>query len=414
MAYTLGQVFFPESSSATQLIAVYGVLAASFALRPLGGVVLGAMGDRIGRQRVLAFTITLMAGSTFAIGLLPTYSSVGLLAPVLLVVCRILQGFSTGGEYSGAATFMAEYSPDSRRGFYGSFLESGTRAGSALGATVALVLQVALTDAQLLSWGWRVPFLLAAPLGLIGLYVRYKLEETPVFQRLNEAEKPARAKTQAKEVLSYWKPLLFTGGMVCMLNITAYTLGSYMPGYLQGPLGVSSSTSFTIVLVGYLVSMVLIIPIGSLSDRVGRKPLWLVSGVGIFCCAVPAFVMLHQGVVMAIGGLILLDIFFLLQLATISATFPAYFPSHVRYAALALSYNVATAVFGGTAPMVNSALIGATGNSYWPAYYLMLASVVGVVAVSFAPETRNVSLHGTKLPGVGTVNSGTGSAQVGN
>ena len=182
----LGHAFFPESSPAVQVLSTFAIFALSFLLRPLGGIVLGPLGDRLGRQRVLVFSIMLMAGATTLIGVLPTHASIGIFAPALLLILRLIQGFSTGGEYGGAATFMAEYSPSKQRGFYGSFLEFGTTIGTVLGLAVVAICQYSLGDDAMAAWGWRIPFLLAAPLGLIGLYVRLKLDDTPVFREAKD------------------------------------------------------------------------------------------------------------------------------------------------------------------------------------------------------------------------------------
>jgi MFS transporter, MHS family, proline/betaine transporter len=403
LADTMGRVFFPESSPAAQLLFSYGVLALSFVVRPLGGIVLGPLGDRVGRKRVLAITIFLMAGATFAIGILPSYDTIGVAAPILLIVCRLVQGFSTGGEYGGAATYMAEYSPDNRRGFYGSFLEFGTLSSWVFGLAVVTVCQVAIGDAGMDEWGWRIPFLIAAPLGIVGFYLRWKLEDTPVFLELDEQrQQRSEAAAGARDILAHWRPMLVCAGMVIMLNVTAYTLRTYMPGYLKGPLDLSPNETSLILLVAYIASMIVIIPVGRLSDRVGRKPLWYVSAIGLIVCALPAFALMTKSVGLAIVGLLVLDLLFVLQLATISATFPALFPTHVRYAGFAISYNVATATFGGTAPLVNTALIDATGNTYWPAFYMMAACIVGLVTLRFARETAGASLRGTDVPGAMT------------
>lgn len=189
LAVIIGKVFFPDANNAVQLIATFGTFAAAFLVRPIGGLVFGPLGDRIGRQKVLAMTMIMMSIGTFCIGLIPAYSSIGIMAPILLLVARLIQGFSTGGEYGGAATFIAEYSTDKRRGFMGSFLEFGTIGGYLLGASLVTVMTTVMSNEAMMSWGWRVPFFIAAPLGLFGLYVRLKLEETPAFQQHMENRK---------------------------------------------------------------------------------------------------------------------------------------------------------------------------------------------------------------------------------
>lgn len=393
-------VFFPEAGTIATLL----VFAVSFVFRPLGGLVLGPLGDRFGRQRVLAATIVLMAASTFCVGLLPGYSSIGIWAPVLLVALRIVQGFSTGGEYGGAATFMAEYAPDKRRGFLGSFLEFGTLAGFTLAASIVLVCELLLSDGAMGSWGWRIPFLLGGPLGLIGLYLRRQLEDTPVFQELSEDDEAEHAATSALKTLftSYWRPLLTLAGLVIALNVCNYTLLAYMPTYLEDKIGLSSRESLVLLIVGQLVMMALLPIGGRLSDRLGRKPMWWVSLAGLFVVAIPAYLLMAQGFVPAMIAFAILGAFYILQLSTISATFPAMFPTQVRYAGFAISYNVATAAFGGTAPAINEKLIDVTGTDLVPAFSMMVACAVGAVALAFVPETARASIRGTGVPGVDT------------
>src|SRR6478735_1297983 len=202
----IAKAFFPSGNDTAATLNTLLVFAVSFVLRPVGGLVLGPIGDLLGRRRVLATTIILMAGSTFCVGLVPGYATIGLWAPVLLVVLRMVQGFSTGGEYGGAATFMAEYAPDRRRGFLGSFLEFGTLAGFSCGALLMLGCSLVLGEEQMHEWGWRLPFLVAAPLGLIGVYLRSRLEDTPVFRELEEqGETEQHAATEFKDLISeYW------------------------------------------------------------------------------------------------------------------------------------------------------------------------------------------------------------------
>ncbi|MDQ0736870.1 MFS transporter [Arthrobacter agilis] len=393
--------FFPGGDTGSGTVWALATFAVSFLVRPLGGLVWGPLGDRLGRRRVLALTIMLMAGATFCIGLLPTFDRVGYWAPALLVFLRMVQGFSTGGEYGGAATFMAEYSPDRKRGFCGSFLEFGTIFGFALGTAITLFLQIILGEQAMTDWGWRLPFLIAGPMGLVGLYLRSKLEDTPVFRELEDsAGVEASTGSALKDLVSrYWRPMLAMTGLVIALNVANYTLLGYMPTYLESQIGLTANSSLTLILVGQLVMMCLIPFAGSLSDRVGRKPMWWTSLVGLFVAAIPMYLLIGTGFVGALIGFAVLGILYVLQLATISATFPAMFPTHVRFAGFAVTYNIATALFGGTAPLVNEALIGATGNLLVPAFYMMAACLVGMAALPFARETVGCSLRGTDLPG---------------
>lgn len=389
--------FFPGEGGTLLALSTF---AFSFLIRPLGGLFWGPLGDRLGRKRVLALTIILMAAATCCIGLLPTAGAIGFMAPVLLVLLRAIQGFSTGGEYGGAATFMAEYAPDRRRGFLGSFLEFGTLAGFAFGSLVVLLGEVFVGSQGMTEWGWRVPFLLAVPLGAVGLYLRTRLAETPIFEELETAGKAEKsAATGLKDlILKYWPSMLTLGGLVIALNVVDYTLLTYMPTYLEGEAGLPNQTVLVIMFVAQFVMMLVIPFAGALSDRVGRKPMWYASLIGLFVMAIPMFMLMAHGFWWALVGFGVLGLLFIPQLATISATFPAMFPAHVRYAGFAITYNVSTSLFGGTAPLYNQAGINALHNPLFPAFSMMLACVVGLVSVRFMRETMGASLRGTELP----------------
>lgn len=402
-AYTTSYItaqFFPDLGTAATL----SVFAVSFVFRPLGGIVLGPLGDKVGRKAVLATTIIMMALATFCIGILPSYDSIGFLAPALLILLRVVQGFSAGGEYGGAATFMAEYSPDRRRGFFGSFLEFGTLAGFTLGASVVLIIQLIIGTDAMEAWGWRLGFLFALPLGLIGLYLRSRLEDTPIFRELEKRqESESSLKQEFKDLFAgYRRPLFALGALVVALNVCNYTLLAYTPTYLEEQLGMGSTPALLVVIIGQAAMMVVIPFSGRLSDRFGRKPMWWASLVGLFVLAVPMYLLIGQSFAGALVGFGLLGLLYVLQLSTISATFPAMFPTHVRFAGFAIAYNVSTALFGGTALYANEALISATGSSLVPAYYMMGACVIGAVGLVFVPETARASIRGRGLPGVDT------------
>ncbi|UQO99050.1 MFS transporter [Burkholderia multivorans] len=402
LAY-ISAALFPGNTASATLFAL-GTFAISFLIRPLGGLFWGPLGDRLGRKRVLGLTVLTMSGATLLVGLLPTYATAGWLAPAALILLRMVQGFSTGGEYGGAATFIAEYAPDSRRGLCGSFLEFATLAGFSLGALLMLGFALLLGDTAMHAWGWRLPFLVAAPLGLVGFYLRSRLEETPVFRELEEqAHRREQAAPAAMPIgrllVRYARPLLLLGGLVVALNVVNYVLLAYMPTYMHKELGVSENMSLLIPLIGMLAMMVLLPFAGWLSDRVGRKTMWWISLVGLFVAAVPMFTLMTHGVLGAFIGFAVLGVLYVPQLATISAMFPAMFPTHVRYAGMAIAYNVSTSLFGGTAPIVNDWLIARTGNALIPAYYMMAACAVGLVALVAVIETRGCSLRGDTVPG---------------
>ncbi|MBC2869633.1 MFS transporter [Streptomyces mexicanus] len=408
LAADIGKVFFPGASPGAQVISSFATFAAAFVVRPLGGLVFGPLGDRIGRQKVLATTMIMMAVGTFAIGLIPGYGTIGIAAPVLLLLARMVQGFSTGGEYGGATTFVAEYSPDRRRGFLSSWLDFGTFVGYALGSALVTVLNVLLSNDQMLSWGWRIPFLIAGPLGVIGLYMRLKLEESPAFQQqLDEHEKSLAQKSAGSEfrtiVKDHWPELLICMGIVLLYNVTNYMVTGYLPTYQTETLHRSSSSADLLVLLGMVWIVLLITFVGRLSDRVGRRPVYGVAAAAMIVSAVPAFELLKMpGTWAPVLGVLILSTLLAGFAAPSAATLPALFPTAVRYAAMGIGFNIAVAAFGGTTPLVTAALVGATGNDLMPAFYLMLAGVIGLVTVKFLPESAQVPLRGWQ-PMVGSV-----------
>ncbi|MBR8104826.1 glycine betaine/L-proline transporter ProP [Burkholderia multivorans] len=406
IAVTLGKVFFPSSSPSAQLLATFGTFAAAFIVRPLGGMVFGPLGDRIGRQRVLAMTMIMMAVGTFAIGLIPSYASIGIMAPVLLLVARLVQGFSTGGEYGGAATFIAEFSTDRRRGFMGSFLEFGTLIGYTLGAATVALLTATLSHEALLSWGWRVPFFIAGPLGLVGLYVRLRLEETPAFKKeaeAREADERARPKqTLGALLVEQWKPLLQCVGLVLIFNVTDYMALSYLPSFMSSTLHFDESHSLVLVLIVMVLMMPMTLYAGHLSDRIGRKPVMMFGCVGLLVLSVPALMLIRSGAMLPVfAGMLIYGTLLSTFTGVMPPALPALFPTRVRYGALAIGFNVSVSLFGGTTPLVAAWLVDRTGDLMMPAYYLMGASFIGIVSVLALRESARRPLPGS-APCVGS------------
>ncbi|MEV7868489.1 glycine betaine/L-proline transporter ProP [Streptomyces sp. NPDC088124] len=406
LAVTIGHVFFPSGNPTIELLSSFATFAVAFLVRPLGGMFFGPMGDRLGRKKVLALTMMLMALGTFAIGLIPSYTTIGFWAPALLILFRLVQGFSTGGEYGGASTFIAEYAPDKRRGYYGSFLEFGTLAGYVGAAGLVTALTAALGSDTMEAWGWRVPFLIGGPLGLVGLYLRLRLDETPAFRKLeadsaHASEAADQVETTTKDDLvdifrRYWPALILCIALVGAYNITDYMLLSYMPTYLSDQLGYSE-THGLLILLGVMVALMLIISqVGRLNDRYGRKPLLMSGMLGFFFLSLPAFLLIKQGGVLPItAGMLMLGLSLVCLLGTMSAALPALFPTHVRYGSLAVGYNLAASLFGGTTPLVITALISLTDDDLMPAYYAMAAALVGVIAVACMKETARKPLTGS-------------------
>ncbi len=387
---TMGPTFLPESDPATQNLFLLGTFAATFIARPLGGVIFGWLGDKVGRQKILATTLMIMAASTFAVGLLPGYAQVGLWAAVLLVILKVVQGFSTGGEYAGATTFVSEYAADKRRGFFASFLDLGSYLGFAMGAALVSVLQLTLGQDAMEDWGWRIPFLAAGPLGLIAIYFRSKIEESPQFQATLDAREeaakdatnndPVAANGPLATVKANWRPILVAMVVVAAANTAGYALTSYMPTYLSSEKGYDEMHG-TALTIPVLVIMALCIPLtGRLSDKVGRRPMLWVGAVSTIVLAVPAFMMIGIGEVWStLAGLALIAFPVTFYVANLASSLPAQFPTSSRYSAMGIAYNFAVAIFGGTTPFIVAALIKATGNDMMPAYYLMATSAAGAI-----------------------------------
>ncbi|MEE6268347.1 glycine betaine/L-proline transporter ProP [Streptomyces diastatochromogenes] len=404
IAVTLGHVFFPSGNPTAQLLSTFGTFAAAFLVRPLGGMFFGPLGDRIGRQKVLAITMIMMAAGTFAIGLIPSYAMIGVGAPILLLLARLVQGFSTGGEYGGASTFIAEYAPDKKRGFLGSWLEFGTLAGYVGGAGLVTLMTALLSTEDLHSWGWRIPFLIAGPMGIIGLYLRMRLEETPAFARL---EKEARAKEKARRevekriglremIFGQWRAMLLCVGLVLVFNVTDYMLLSYLPSYLTSELKYDETHGLMVILV-VMVAMMCVQPfVGKLSDRFGRRPIIATGCAGFLVLSVPALLLIRQGSLAAVAvGTGILGLLLVCFTAAMPSALPALFPTKVRYGSLSIGFNISVSLFGGTTPLVVTALIGATGNTMVPAYYMMAAAVIGGIAVLLMSETARKPLPGS-------------------
>jgi MHS family proline/betaine transporter-like MFS transporter len=403
---TIKKVFFSGLSDTVGTVATFGLFAVAFLVRPFGGMFFGPLADRIGRNKVLATTMLLMAFGTFAIGCIPDQQAIGIWAPLLLLLARLVQGFSTGGEYGNAMTFIAEYAPDRRRGFLGSWLEFGTFTGYLLGALLVTLADSLLSDAQLLSWGWRLPFFVALPLGVIGVYLRTRLADTPAFQALergsDERERAHRTAGEAKQLAKLWPFVLVCMGLVTVWNVTNYLLTSYMPTYVTATVpdatggGVSATTSQWLQIVVMAVALLLIPALGRLSDRIGRKPIAWVGAVALIVLSFPMVLLVQRSSAIAVfGGLLLMGLALICFSSTMPSTLPALFPTDVRGAGLSVSFNIAVSAFGGTTSAVVGALVGATGDLNWPAYYLIAAGVIGVASLWFLHEPNGRRMWGS-------------------
>ena len=373
--------FFPAGDDTAALLNTFAIFAAAFFMRPLGGLVFGPLGDRIGRQKVLAVVILLMSGATLLIGLLPTYTSIGVAAPLLLLGLRCLQGFSAGGEYGGGAVYLAEYADPARRGFTVTFMAWSGVLGFLLGSVTVTVLQATLPAAAMDSYGWRIPFLLAAPLGLVGLYIRLRLDDTPEFTELRTHDEIA-GRPLREALTTSWRPILQVIGLFLIFNVGYYVVFTFLPSYLIKTLHYSKTASFVSITLASLVALILILPLAALSDRVGRRPL-LIAGSGAFIVlAYPLFLLLNSGsLVAAIGAHCALAA---IESVYVSAAVTAgveLFATRVRYSGFSVGYNVCVALFGGTTPYAVTWLTANVGSVVAPAGYLIVAAVLSLGTV---------------------------------
>ncbi len=389
LAAILGTQFFPSDDPTTSLIAAYGAFAAGFISRPLGGVIFGHIGDRIGRKSVLMVSVLMMGTATFVIGVLPGHAEIGIAAPILLISMRILQGLSVGGEYSGSITFVAEHSPPARRGYLTSWVGMGAILGFVLGAGVAALLTNVLDEEAMQSWGWRLPFLAGIFIAVGAFWLRRQVEEPPVDDDAIVAKGiPFIAAFRVE-----WRGMLQVMGLALSVNVTFYLMFVYAATYLHQHMHVSSQAAMDIN-TGCLVVMCLVIPLsGWLTDRWGRKPVALIGVLSLLFFSYPLFwVMNHSDLNLVLLG----QLGFGVIIGWIYGVNPAMqvelLSRSVRISAFSISYNVTLALFGGTAPIVATYLVSRTSDDFIPAYYVMGLAVLSLIAILFAKETKGQPL----------------------
>lgn len=393
LSATLGPLFFPSHDPVVSIASTLLVFGVAFVFRPLGGAVLGTLGDRTGRKKVLVFTVLTMGVATSLIGCLPTHQTIGVVAPVLLVGCRILQGFSAGGEASGAATYIAECAPAGRRGFFGTATPVGAGLGFVVSAGIAALTSAVLSAEQLSGWGWRLPFLLALPLAGACVAVRSGIEDSPEFERM--AKSSTVVKSPLREALRT-EPVGIL--RVCALTIAmtagAYIGLTYLNVYLTKTLGYPSRHVLWLIAGATLAAVILQPVAGHMSDRVGRRPLLLVGLAGYLVLPYPALLLMNRGSfgLVALGTLILFGPFTLIQ-AIGYPTFAEMISSRVRYTGLSIGFNIGTIIGGGLSPYLAVSLVDSTGDRLAPAYLVIVAALIGALGLLRAPETASVPLR---------------------
>lgn len=385
-APTIGRLFFPSADPATSLIASFGAFAAGFLMRPVGAVLFGHIGDLVGRKKVLTLSVTMMAVSTFLLGCLPTHAEIGIAAAALLVLLRMVQGVSVGGEYTGSIVFLTEQAPEGRRGFFASWSLIGANGGILLGSAVGALIAGLTTDAQLAAWGWRIPFLSGMILGIVGLIVRLGIPE--------QAPSGETSKSPLVEAVTKCRRgLLQASGLNVMTAVLFYTVFIYMATWLVDQVGETKARALEINTISMVV-LTLIIPLVALwSDRVGRKPFLVGGSAAIAIFAYPlVWLMHHHNVVMILCGQIGFALLLGIFVGVIPVTIAELFPRQVRVTAASISYNLPFAVFGGTAPMVATWLITETHDAMAVAYYLAAIAAFTFFVSLTLHETKGVQL----------------------
>ena len=390
LATVLARKFFPGGDELSALLATFAVFGVGFVVRPLGGIIIGRLGDRRGRKIALSLTIVLMALGTVMIGLLPSYESIGVGASALLVAARLLQGFSAGGEWGSSTAFIVEWAPPQRRGLFGSLQQASVAGGFLLGSLTAASLSTWLSPAALEAWGWRVPFLFGSLLGPIGLYMRRNIEETPPFK----AAVQERAERGIASAPHGWRLAGRAFGFTLLWTIAYYIFLSYMPTFLQKHAGLDRAQALWSNTLALLVLVAAVPAAGALSDRIGRKPLLLASCAAFLLLPYPLFAMLLSNP--SLPTAIAVQVLFALALALFSGPGPAaiaeIFPTHMRSTWMSIGYSVAAALFGGFAPYVATWLIARTGSPLAPTWYVIGAALVSAITIATQRETAHEAL----------------------
>jgi len=383
----ISQLFFPQQTPFVSLLLTFSVFGVGFVMRPVGSIVFGQYGDRHGRKRALSAVIFLMAISTFAVGLLPTYASIGVLAPLLLVIARLAQGLSGGGEWGGAAAYLVEYAEPGKRGLTGSWQQVSVGAGFLLGSLTAAILTTYISSEDMLAWGWRIPFLLGVLVGIVGAVMRWRLDDTPKFAELESKGEVVKSPLVAA-LTTFRKPTLIAFGITLHNTVGYYAVLIYLTTWLTNIIKMPRVTALWIGTV-CLLAFIIVVPIaGALSDKIGRRPLFIASCVGYVVLAYPMFLLAGTGVTAyAFIAQLTLVVLLALYAGPGPAVYCELFPTQVRYTALSIGYNIPVAIFGGFAPFIATWLIHSTDNPMSPAFYVIASSLVTLITMIWVKET---------------------------
>lgn len=392
-ALVFNQLFFVTDDPAFGTLYAFATFALAFFIRPLGGVVFSHIGDKIGRKKTLVLTLSLMGIATFLMGVLPTYGSIGIWAPVLLILLRLIQGLGLGGEWGGALLLAVEYAPKEKRGLFGSVPQMGVTIGMLMG-TIALSLMTLSPGDAFLTWGWRVPFLLSACLVIFGLWIRKGIEETPTFQRnQQQGEIP---KLPIADTLKYhWREVLIATGAKVVETAPFYIFGTFIVSYATQNLNFSQTATLSAVALGTIITTILMPIMGSWSDKIGRKKIYIGGTILMMLYAFPYFWLIHQDSVLLlfVATVIGLGVIWAPITAVLGTMFSEIFSAQVRYTGISLGYQIGAAVAGGTAPLVATSLLISFNDSYIPiALYIILTAVISLIAIWTVKDRYNEEL----------------------
>lgn len=390
-------LFFPDADPFVGTLLAFATFGVGFLARPLGGILFGHFGDRIGRKTMLVISLLVMGAATVMIGLLPTYAMVGVLAPILLVTLRLVQGVAVGGEWGGAVLMAVEHSPSGRRGFYGSWPQAGAPAGTVL-ATLAFFLVTLLPEEAFLSWGWRLPFLFSAVLVGVGLFIRLRIMESPAFQRVKNTSTEARMPI-VDVFRTYPKQVFLVAGAFLVQSSFAYIFIAYINSYATQVVGVSSTSILGVIMLSGLVGFFAHIFFGALSDRTGRKPLYLLGVIGMGIFIFPAFLLINTGsfFLMLLGHVVAFGLLMSMAGGPTPAMFSEMFGTRVRYSGASVGYTLASIFGAALAPIIAASLFAATGSSLSISIYLAATAVISLISVLLISETRQNDIEETRV-----------------
>ncbi|KAA0222290.1 MFS transporter [candidate division KSB1 bacterium] len=400
LAVFFSTLFYPTDNPTAAFLASLATFGAGFAVRPFGAVVFGRVGDLVGRKYAFLVTLTIMGGATTAVGLLPTYDQIGIAAPIILVILRLLQGLALGGEYGGAATYVAEHAPDHQRGYYTSYIQTTATLGFFLALAVVLATRLGVGEEAFKTWGWRIPFLLSSLLLGLSLYIRVKLRESPLFAKLKDAGKTSKApiKDSFGNKRNWKLILLALFGATAGQAVVWYTGQFYALFFMQTALKIDYVTSYIIIAIALALATPFFIVFGKLSDTIGRKKIMMAGCLISALTYVPIYKAMHHFAdpinhVMLVLLVFIQVIYVTMVYGPIAAFLVELFPAKIRYTSMSLPYHLGNGEFGGFTPLIASAIVAATGNIYAGlAYPIAIALMTFIIGSLYLPETNHVRI----------------------